>query len=62
MKIEDYLLDEMKRLNRLNDKLEKEINTGNAFKNEPEQIVYNANAMCEITNSLCELHKNNVKI
>ena len=58
MKIEDYLLDEMKRLNRLNDKLEKEINTGNVFKNEPEQIVYNVNIMCEITNSLCELHKN----
>ena len=58
MKIEEYLLDEMKRLNRLNDKLEKEINTGNALKNEPEQIVYNVNAMCEITNSLCELHRN----
>lgn len=49
MNIRDYLLDEMKRLNRLNDSLEKNIN-----KNEftslgvEETIQKNALAMCEI--------------
>lgn len=48
MNIKDYLKDEMKRLNRLNDNLEKKINQGNAVNNEPEQIICNVNAMCEI--------------
>lgn len=39
MEIKDYLLDEMKRLNRLNDSLEKKINQEKDFNNEPEQIV-----------------------
>ena len=46
--IEDYLLDEMKRLNRQNDILEKKINQGEAVNNEPEQIVCNVKAMCDI--------------
>lgn len=51
MKSEDYLMDELKRLNRMNDLLEKKINQGNAFNNEPEQIVNNVKAMCEIVNT-----------
>ena len=50
MEIEDYLKDELKRLNRMNDLLEKKINKGEAINNEPEQIVINALAMCEIAN------------
>ena len=48
MDIQDYLKDELKRLNRLNDKLEKEINQDKDYNNEPEQIVDNVKAMCEI--------------
>lgn len=48
MDIKDYLIDEMKRLNRLNDNLEKTINKGIGVNNEPEQIVNNVNAMCNI--------------
>lgn len=48
MNIQDYLLDEMKRLNRLNDCLEKKINKENTEGNEPEQIVNNVKAMCDI--------------
>lgn len=48
MEIKDYLLDEMKRLNRQNDILEKKINQGEAVNNEPEQIVCNVKAMCDI--------------
>lgn len=48
MEIKDYLKDELKRLNRMNDLLEKKINQGNAINNEPEQIICNVNAMCEI--------------
>lgn len=48
MKIQDYLLDEMKRLNRLNDSLEKKINNDKAFNDEPEQIVCNVKTMCDI--------------
>lgn len=48
MSIRDYLIDELKRLNRMNDLLEKRINQGQAVNNEPEQIVCNINAMCEI--------------
>ena len=39
MNIEYYLKDELKRLNRMNDLLEKNINSGKTVKNEPEQIV-----------------------
>lgn len=49
MKINDYLLNEIKRLNRRNDLLEKETNqcnTNNLAKEE--QIKNNALAMCEI--------------
>jgi len=48
MEIKDYLLDEMKRLNRQNDILEKKINQGMDYNNEPEQIVCNVKAMCDI--------------
>lgn len=48
MEIRDYLKDEMKRLNRINDLLEKKINQGRVIDNEPEQIVSNVKAMCEI--------------
>lgn len=52
MEIKDYLKDELKRLNRMNDLLEKKINQGNAINNEPEQIICNVNAMCEIANTI----------
>lgn len=52
MKIEDYLKDEMKRLNRMNDVLEKKINTNTLIYNEPEQIVNNVLAICEIASKL----------
>lgn len=52
MNIVDYLKDEFKRLNRINDLLEKRINQGIDVNNEPEQIVKNALAMCEIANSI----------
>lgn len=58
MSIKDYLTDEMKRLNRINDLLEKKINQGIAFNNEPEQIVCNVKAMCEIANTFSNLHNN----
>ena len=48
MNIKDYLMDELKRLNRLNDCLEKKINQDNIKSNEPEQIVKNVKAMCDI--------------
>lgn len=48
MEIRDYLKDEMKRLNRMNDLLEKKVNQNDAVNNEPEQIVSNVIAMCEI--------------
>ena len=51
MEIKDYLLDEMKRLNRRNDLLEKAINNG-VINNEPEQILSNVKAMCEIANTV----------
>ena len=58
MNISDYLKDELKRLNRMNDTLEKSINQGNLINNEPEQIENNVLAMCEIANQLCNLHAN----
>ena len=39
MDIKDYLKDEMKRLNRINDLLEKKINQKEIPNGEPEQIV-----------------------
>lgn len=48
MNVNDYLKDELKRLNRMNDLLEKKINQGQAINDEPEQIVFNVLAMCEI--------------
>ena len=55
MEIKDYLKDELKRLNRMNDKIEKEINTGRAINNEPEQIVNNVKAKCKIAITLNEI-------
>lgn len=52
MNIKDYLKDEMKRLNRMNDLLEKKINKNDAVNNESEQIVSNVKAMCEIAYAL----------
>lgn len=51
MEIKDYLIDEMKRLNRRNDNLEKKINKESITGSEPEQIVCNIKAMCEIANT-----------
>lgn len=52
MEIKDYLLDELKRLNRLNDLLEKNINQGKSVGGEQEKIIKNVSAMCEIANTL----------
>ncbi len=54
MEIREYLKDELKRLNRMNDLLEKDINTGK-LNVEPEQIVNNVKAMCEIAITLNEI-------
>jgi len=48
MSITDYLTDELKRLNRMNDLLEKKINQGQAVNNEPEQITKNVLAISHI--------------
>lgn len=49
MNIRDYMLDEMKRLNRLNDNLEKTINqSDNLNLAIYQEIQKNALAMCEI--------------
>lgn len=56
MEVQDYVLDEMKRLNRINDILEKKINQEQINNNEPEQIVNNVKAMCEIANRISNLH------
>lgn len=58
MNIDDYLKDELKRLNRMNDALEKKINKDETLNNEPEQIVCNVKAMCEIADTICNLHSN----
>lgn len=53
MEIEDYLTDELKRLNRMNDLLEKRINTQtNLCVTERELIIKNASTMCEIVRSI----------
>ncbi len=57
IEIREYLKDELKRLNRMNDLLEKDINTGK-LNVEPEQIVNivnNVKAMCEIAITLNEI-------
>lgn len=48
MESQNYLKDEIKRLNRINILLEKRIIEGKIFDNEPERIVCNVKAMCEI--------------
>ena len=53
MEVKDYMLDEIKRLNRLNDNLEKKIIKEQALNNEPERIVCNIKAMCEIASIIC---------
>ncbi len=60
MNIKEILLDEMKRLNRLNDNLEKKIIREGIFNNEPEQIVNNIKAICIITDAICNLHSNSI--
>lgn len=53
MEIKDYLKEEMKRLNRRNDLLEKNLNQSNIVKIDiEEQIKNNVLAMCEITKTL----------
>ena len=52
MNVNEYLMDEMKRLNRLNDNLEKNINKGIVANNEPDQIVNNIKVMCNIADIL----------
>lgn len=55
MKITDYLKDEMKRLNRRNDVLEKNINKNQYINlSIEEEIQKNALAMCEIAKA-CSL-------
>ena len=60
MEMQVYLKDELKRLNRMNDLLEKEFNQGSIKNSEPEQIVNNVQAMCEIVNTFCNLHVNGI--
>lgn len=55
MEIKDCLKDELKRLNRINDLLEKQINQGSIKDSEPEQIVNNVKAMCEIANTIYDI-------
>lgn len=52
MEVKDYLIDELKRLNRMNELLEKQINQGSVKDDEPERIVSNVKAMCEIANTI----------
>lgn len=52
MELKDYLKDELKRLNRMNDLLEKRINQDDQIGDESEQIVSNVKAMCEIANTI----------
>lgn len=52
MDVAGYLKDELKRLNRINDLLEKQTNNVVVIINEPEQIVNNVRAMCEIAKTM----------
>lgn len=54
--IKNILKDEFKRLNRMNDLLEKKINTTTLHNNEHDIIKNNVLAMCEIVNNICTLH------
>lgn len=56
MNITDYLKDEIERLNRMNDNLEKTINKESAINNEPEQILNNVKAMCEIADVIWKIN------
>lgn len=56
MEIKDYLKDELKRLNRMNDLFEKNIIQRKIYGNEPEQIKNNALAMCEIAKTIRIVH------
>lgn len=58
--MQNILKDEFKRLNRMNDYFEKKINQGQANGNEPEGIVNNINAMCEIADTFGKLYVNGV--
>lgn len=51
MDYKQTLLEELKRLNRLNEKYEKIVIAGN-YEDEPKLIISNVSAMCEIANSL----------
>ena len=55
MNVKDYLTDELKRLNRMNDLLEKKINQGQAINGESERIVNNISAMCKIAKTVFEI-------
>ncbi len=48
MEVRDYLKDELKRLNRINNLLEEKVKTNTFMNGEPEQIVNNVLAMCKI--------------
>lgn len=53
MKVQDYLLDELKRLNRQNDLLEKESNKANCINLViQDSINKNTLAMCQIANAI----------
>lgn len=61
MNIKEYLLlDEMKRLSRINDNLEKGIRKTTGINNEFEQITENVESMCNIANTICNVHKNHI--
>jgi len=48
----DYLIEELKRLNRVNDFLEKKMKQEIVIQKEPEQIENNVLAMCEIVKTI----------
>ena len=52
MDIAGYLKDELRRLNRISDLLERQMNKADVITNEPEQIVNNVRAMCELADKL----------
>lgn len=52
MKPIEYLKNELKRLNKINCLLEDKMRKADVIENEPEQIVNNVRAMCEIADRL----------
>lgn len=63
MEIKNCLVDEIRRLKRMNDKLEKKINEkedSTFYKDEPELLTNNISAMCEIASTLSKLHVNGI--